>query len=327
MAQNLAAGIPVASGEEVFLVFGAGAMGSLFGARLAEHYPTYMVGRRPHVEAVRGKGLTLSGESQGTFRPRAAVNVDELADQLREDGRTITHCLIFTKAYDTKSAIKELGRRSDVIGEGTVLISLQNGFDNEARLRKAMSSNPIVGGYCCHGAIHEGPGRVVHTGKGATVIGPYNEITLGKVEDVSRCLGKAGFPNAVRENISEEIMKKVLINACINSLTAILDVPNGKLLEMEWTRELMRRIVSEGCIVADQMGMDICPVPVLKMVEDVAKRTCANLSSMLQDVRKGDRTEIDSINGAIVRLAREHGMEAPVNETLALLIKSKIGEE
>lgn len=317
----------VPAGETVFCIFGAGAMGSLFGGRLSKFFPVYMVGRDTHVEAIRESGLRIGGENPGTFSPRAAVDVGEMAAQLREDGRNISHCMIFTKAYDTENALLELTKRENVIDAKTVIITLQNGMDNEDRLAEAFPDNPIAGGYCCHGAVHEGPGKVEHTGKGVTVIGPYRNIAIERVEDLSRYLGMVGFPNAVRENISEEIFKKVMINSCINALTAILDVPNGELLAIEWTKELMRRIVSEGCIVADRMGMDICPVPVLGMVEDVARRTRGNISSMLQDVRKNKRTEIESINGSIVRLARKHGLDAPVNETLEFLVKSKRGRQ
>jgi len=117
----------------------------------------------------------------------------------------------------------------------------------------------------------------------------------------------------------------VITNAAINPLTAILDIPNGKLLERAETMELMKQVVAEGVDIAKEMGMDISPVTVLEMVTDVASRTKENLSSMLQDIRKGNRTEIDCINGSIVRLAKGYGREAPVNETLTRLVKVKQG--
>ena len=310
-------------GSRVFLVYGAGAMGSLFGGLLSSAYPTYLINRKAHVEAIRKKGLEIEGKTQGTYRPKAVTDLAELSDLLARDGKSITHCLIFTKAYDTEKVLKELSSRQDIIDEKVIIISLQNGLDNERMISEMMPANPIIGGYCCHGVIHDRAGHIVHTGPGATIVGPYNNISIDEVKEFSRNLAEVGIPNSCKDTIRKEIFKKVVLNAAINSLTAILDIPNGELLEHEETKELMKNIVAEGCMVAGKMDMDICPVTVLGMVEDVARRTCLNQSSMLQDIRKGKRTEIDSINGAIVRLAQESGVEAPINETLTLLVRAK----
>lgn len=309
--------------QEAFLIYGAGAMGSLLGGLFSRHSPTYLVARGPHVKAVEEKGLDMEGETVGNFRPRAAVDLDELASQLSRDGASITHCIVFTKSYDTKQVLGEISGRDDIIGENVILVSLQNGLDNEGIFSTFMPRNPIIGGYTCHGVIHDGPGHIIHTGNGATVVGPYGNISREEVDSFTGYLERAGIAATVKDDIRRWIFKKVMINAAINSLTAILSVPNGDLLEHEETKLLMKQVVREGCAVAEKMGMDICPITVLDMADDVARKTCGNRSSMLQDIERGGRTEIDCINGAIVRLGRTVGVDTPVNETLTMLVKAR----
>ena len=310
-------------GQETFLIYGAGAMGSLLGGLFSRHFPTYLVARGAHVKAVEEKGLDMEGETGGNFRPRAAVDLNELAAQLLHDGASVTHCIVFTKSYDTKQVLGEISKRDDIIGENVILASLQNGLDNEGIFSNFMPHNPIIGGYTCHGAIHDGPGHIIHTGTGATVVGPYGNISRDEVDSFADCLDRAGITATVKDDIRLWLFKKVMINAAINSLTAILSIPNGDLLEHDQTKQLMKQVVQEGCSVAKKMGMNICPITVLEMAADVARKTCGNRSSMLQDVERGNRTEIDCINGAIVRLGRAVGVDTPVNETLTMLVKAR----
>jgi 2-dehydropantoate 2-reductase len=218
-----------------------------------------------------------------------------------------------------------MARRKDIIGEDVVLISLQNGMDNEKIFLDIMPSNPIMGGYTCHGVIHDLPGHIIHSGEGFTVIGSFENISPERVTEFGECLESIGITPTVKDNIRKWIFKKVITNAAINPLTAILDIPNGELLKHAETEELMKQVVAEGVGIAKEMDMDINAITVLEMVKDVARRTRENISSMLQDIRKGNRTEIDCINGSIVKLAREFGREAPVNETLTRLVKLKQG--
>ena len=312
-------------GQRVFLIYGAGAMGSLIGGLLSRFYSTYLVARKQHADEISEKGLVMEGLTTGTFKPRAVTDLDALGKVLAKDQNRITHCLVFTKSYDTREALREISRRKEIIRENVILISLQNGMDNEKIFLDMMPSNPIIGGYTCHGVIHDLPGHIVHSGEGFTVIGPYENISAAQVAEFGQCLVSIGITPTIKNDIRQWIFKKVITNAAINPLTAILDIPNGELLERAETQELMKRVVAEGVEIAKEMDMDISPVMVLEMVKDVASKTRENLSSMLQDIRKGNRTEIDCINGSIVRLAREYGLKAPVNETLTKLIKVKQG--
>ncbi len=300
-------------------------MGSLIGGLLSKFYTTYLVARKRHVEMISQKGLLIEGLTTGTFQPKAVTDLNALGELLAEDEQKITHCLVFTKSYDTREALVEISQRSDIIGKDVVLISLQNGMDNEKIFQEIMPSNPIIGGYTCHGVIHDLPGHIVHSGEGFTVIGSFANISDDQVAEFGNCLETIGITPTNKEDIRNWIFKKVITNAAINPLTAILDIPNGELLEYSETQELMKQVVAEGVEIAKEMNMDICALTVLEMVKDVASRTRENISSMLQDIRKGNRTEIDCINDSIVRLAREYGREAPVNETLTRLVKVKQG--
>jgi len=224
--------------------------------------------------------------------------------------RPVDSDLVFltVKAYDTENAARQL--------EGTrfrAICSLQNGVGNEEILARHFEN--VVGGVTTYGANLREPGHVVYAGEGTTILGDFRGSGAEEFELVLR---EAGVNAEIVEDIERRIWEKACINAVINPITAVCRVRNGKIVEVPELWEVARRIARECREVMSRMGYD---VDVESVARDVAVRTAMNRSSMLQDIEKGRRTEIDFINGAFVRRARELGIDATYNEIMVKLVR------
>lgn len=203
------------------------------------------------------------------------------------------------------------------------LLCFQNGLGHVERLSRSIAAERIFVAVTTEGALRLGPGEVVHSGRGHTFVGHPADETLNDspaLKKVCGLLSQAGFNTSVSKNINEKVWTKVLINAAINPLTALLGVRNGELLEAKQWRVLMRDIVDEGLTIAQAEGVQL-PETLWEEVEDVCRRTAANRSSMLEDVSRRRTTEVDSINGSLCRLADKHRLAVPVNRTLLRLVE------
>ncbi|MEM4699885.1 MAG: 2-dehydropantoate 2-reductase [Candidatus Nezhaarchaeales archaeon] len=293
------------------LVMGAGSIGSLFAAFLARQgWRVAIVARRPHVEAVRAGGLRVEGPL-GSFTVK--VEAYEDAGCLREAPDVV---LITVKAYDTRQACLQVRR---LIELGAVPVCLQNGLGVEEEASQALGTRAFRA-VTSNGAMLSEPGLVRHTGLGETLIGAGHPA----LEELASALSASGLPTRTVEDVRGVVWLKTLINAGINPLGALTGLRNGELLEVGWLRELMRRVVEEGRGVALKRGVALSEDPV-EATFRVARATANNKNSMLQDLERGRRTEVDYINGAIAREAEGLGMEAPLNRALTMLIKAMEG--
>ncbi|MHC1595370.1 MAG: ketopantoate reductase family protein [Candidatus Syntropharchaeales archaeon] len=287
------------------VVMGAGALGSLFGGILASSgEEVVLVGRERHVDAINKNGLKLSGLTDAVLDLKASVHL-EAADLI----------LFTVKSYDTQEAASKL-----IINDDTIILSLQNGLGNEERIQEVVGDHHVIGGITSHGALFIEPGHIKHTGIGNTVIGELDGAITERVLNIAKILSEAGIKTDVTDVIKQKIWEKLVVNVGINALTAITGVNNGKLLEIPALRELMHAASREAVEVGRKVGIDL-DHDLIEEVEDVARKTAANRSSMLQDVSRGKRTEIDAINGAVVKIGAEVGIETPVNRILTLLVK------
>ena len=302
------------------LVIGAGAMGSLVGGILSAEHDVTILGRPEQVDALKRNGLRIEGLTQGVFSPRAIVGpvVDETFDLI----------VICVKSYNTDVILEPVAA---ILTKGTRILSLQNGLDNEERilgfLRERSLPGVVVGGITCHGATYKGPGLVKHAGEGETVIGRFDDKNAGEVSDIqiseiADAFARAGLATDVSEKIKSDIWSKGIINSAINPLTAIIGQPNGAIVHDEYIRRMAEDIVRESTAVARASGQSIRDDHMLERTFEVAERTAANISSMLQDIRLNRRTEIDAINGAISHRAAEVGLCAPLNQTMVRLVKA-----
>ncbi len=225
--------------------------------------------------------------------------------------------LVTVKAYDTSRAVEEL----KPYWQESTFLSLQNGLGNEDVL--ADKAAKVLGGVTGQGVTFVGPGEVFHAGVGETYVGPVKGVDSEEAMRVVEAFGQCGMPCSLSQNIRRELLLKAIINACINPLTALLGIRNGTLATVEPLRELVERVAEEGVAIGAAEGIELDPKQVIQRVWSVAEATADNKSSMLQDVERGRRTEIDSINGALVELGRSSAIDCPFNSALTLLVRAK----
>jgi 2-dehydropantoate 2-reductase len=291
-----------------FLIFGAGAMGSFVGGLLARTHPVTLVGRRDHVDAIRRDGLVVRGRTDLRVRVHAFEDVSETgpADVV----------VVTVKSYDTLGAVDSL---KPLWGDA-LFLSLQNGLGNVELL--AEHAERVLGGVTYSGVTFVGPGVIEHAGTGDTVLGPYRGTSLADAERLAATLRECGIETTVTGSIAATLWKKAVVNACFNPLTGLLEVRSGALASSNSLSDCSMLIVSEATSVARACGVEIDEGELLERVRGVSVATSRNKSSMLQDMQKGRRTEIDAINGAIARLGAERGIDCPVNRVLTLLVKA-----
>jgi len=293
-------------------VVGAGAMGSLFGGLLAAsgEEVTLVDVWREHVESINAEGLRIGGhEGSRTIRVNATTDPSSVG--------TVDLIILFVKSYDTIKATRDA---LPMVSEGTVFLSLQNGLGNIEKISEAAGSGRVIPGTTAHGCTLIGPGEIVHAGRGPTIIGEPNGRVTERARDIRDALEGAGFETEISGNINGALWSKVLVNVGINPLTALKGLRNGELLDDPEIKETMRRAVEEAIEVAEGLGIDLGPGDHVEHVYDVARATAMNRSSMLQDVDRGRRTEIEALNGAVVRLAKGLGVDVPVNEALTAAV-------
>lgn len=287
------------------VVLGAGAIGSLFGGLLAKSgSDVTLVGRPPHTAAIRRKGLRVSGLTQARVRVAAETRAPE--------GDLV---LLTVKSYDTARALRAIR----LSREGAVL-TLQNGLGNAEQVARRFGSGRTLAGVTSCGALLTGPGHVVHTGRGPTVVGALDSRSILSPREVAQLLRRAGLPTEVSRNIRTELWRKMVVNAAINPLTALTGVQNRAVAGQPGLRRLAAAVVEEAARVARARKISLGPDP-LGQVLEVARKTGANRSSMLRDVERGRRTEIDAITGALIREAERAGVEVPVNRVLYELVR------
>jgi len=293
-------------------VVGAGAMGSLFGGLLAAsgEEVTLVDVWWEHVESINAEGLRIgSHEGSRTIRVNATTDPSSVGP--------VDLIILFVKSYDTIEATRDA---LPMVSEDTVFLSLQNGLGNIEKISEAAGSGRVIPGTTAHGCTLIGPGEIVHAGRGPTIIGESNGRVTERARDIRDALEGAGFETEISGNINGALWSKVLVNVGINPLTALKGLRNGELLDDPEIKETMRRTVEEAIEVAEGLGIDLGPGDHVEHVYDVARATATNRSSMLQDVDRGRRTEIEALNGAVVRLAKGLGVDVPVNEALTAAV-------
>lgn len=295
-------------------VVGAGAMGSLFGGFLSEHGHdvTCIDVWAEHVEALNRDGLRIEGVSGDRVVPLKAVT-----DPARVG--PVDLIIIFVKAYHTEGAVKAA---KPMLGSDTMVVTFQNGLGNIEAIERHVPRAQILGGVTSWGATMLGPGRVRHAGVGDSFVGELDGAMTTRLQVLSEAFTSSGIVLKPTDNILGLLWSKLLVNIGINALTAILRVHNGRLVQYPGSDQLLALAVSEAVEVAKAKGIRLLYGEPVAKVRDVCGLTAQNRSSMLQDVLAGRRTEIDFINGAIVREGEALGVHTPVNLVLTQIVKT-----
>lgn len=298
------------------VVVGAGAMGSIFGAALKRAGNDVILVERDSavVEQIRAAGLTIiDANGVPTTYPMEITDTP-----LGPVGDAV---LFFVKGYQTKDAADFV---SPLIGPASTLLTLQNGIGNEDTLRAVFASNAIVVGNSVHSATVARPGVVKHTGVQPTYIGPDATTSQEVVEDVARAFNDSGFVVNVmdRDEIVHQRWSKLVMNCAtlpVGALTGLDTEPLGKFEPLSW---LMDGLVHESCEVAQKEGVTLDPEERIQYTHGLLS-TAGGRGSMTQDILLGRRTEIDTINGAVVRAALRHGIDAPLNRAMESLVRGR----
>jgi len=296
-------------------VVGAGAMGSLFGAMLAEAgnevwlYDVWVA----HVQAVNKDGLAV--EREGKTR---TLRIDATTDPEQIGQAELV--IIFVKSTHTAVAA-ETARK--LAGAAGAVMTLQNGMGNADILAEFIDPERVLAGTTSHGATMLGPGRIRHAGIGAATIGAWAATKQGRkrASRISDFFTGIGIDSDPVDDVRSVLWNKLLINIGINAITALTAIKNGRILDLGITRKLSCMAVEEAMEIAGRMNINVRQDAV-DHVYAVAQATAANRSSMGQDVDHRRQTEIGTINGYIVREAKRLGMQAPVNETLTALVET-----
>lgn len=291
------------------LVFGAGAMGSFFGALLSVRHQVTLVGREPHMRAIRAHGLRVTGKTAVVAHPNVATTVPRTAKA--------DLVLVTTKAYDTAGAMRQLRP----LAKGALFLTLQNGLDNPEVI--ARTARRVAAGTTSHGVTFLGPGAVRHAGVGDTTLGPWRGVTMEEAIHLRDIFADAGVRTRVTEDVATALWAKAVVNAAINPLAALAGVSNGTLVKDRRMAAVLDAIGREAVAVARADGAMIDPEEVLHRTVLVARRTASNRASMLQDLDRGRRTEIDAITGALLAAADRHGIKVPLNRALYALVRAR----
>ena len=312
-------------------VVGGGSLGLLLAGRLAAAGCGVTVVTRTAAQAaaLEKAGVTIEDAALGA----AAETVRVRAAALAEARAPIGLALLAVK----QTALTEpfLRRLAELVPEGGAVVPFQNGIGHLERLGEALPGRLLLPAVTTEGALRAGPTTVRHTGRGEIRLGEWdfgpeygNALANGKRRQASRealaacerILTEAGFSVILSNNLTEALWRKLLVNAIINPLTAILRIRNGELPATSERLRLMRGLFEETYGILREAGLTDDRESSWETVLAVCERTSLNESSMLQDVLAGRETEIDAINGAVCRLAARQGRPSPWNEAVAALV-------
>lgn len=299
--------------NESILIVGTGALATLFAARLAEqgHDITMLGTWEAGLEALAREGARLV-DAQGQERVyRVRVTRDP------EAARGSKVAFVLVKAWQTERAARQL---AECLAEDGLAVTLQNGLGNDDILARSLGRERVALGVTTTGATLLGPGLVRAGGEGVVSLEAHPRLGVAEA-----ALRRARFNVEVVADAKSLVWGKLVVNAAINPLTALLQVPNGELLKRPSARVMMKALADETAAVASAQRVRLPFSNPLEAVENVARKTAANHSSMFQDVRRGAPTEIDAICGAVVRTGERHGVPTPVNRVCWRLVRAMAG--
>lgn len=289
-----------------FAVMGAGAVGCYFGGMLARAgHEVVLVGRPQHVEAIRQGGLRMQTLSFDE-RVRLQASTDPAAVQ----GATVV--LFCVKSADTESAGALIRPHLE---PGALVLCLQNGVDNAERLRAVLPDQHVAAAVVYVATEMAGPGHLKHHGRGELVIEP----APGR-DAVSQALIGAGVPTEISGDVRGALWLKLILNCACNAISAIGQRPYGEMVQAEGIRDVMRDVVDECLAVAQAEGVHL-PGDARMAVDKLVEAMPRQFSSTAQDLARGKRTEIDYLNGLIVRRGSALGIATPANRALWALVK------
>ena len=298
--------------SESILLVGTGALATLFAARLSEagHEVSMLGTWKDGLHALQKDGARIidTNGNEKSFSVHATDNPNEVKDS--------KYALVLVKAWQTERAARQL---KDSLADDGLAITLQNGIGNKETLQSALGVDRVSLGITTTGATLLAPGLVKVGGEG--VISLEQNQAAVKLEAVLR---SSNFNVQMVDDAESLVWGKLVINAAINPLTALLQVSNGELLSHPKARKMMGALAEETAEVAEAEHVHLPFNNPVDAAEDVARKTAKNKSSMFQDVLRGAPTEIDAICGAIMKRGQKHGIKTPYNKACWTMVRATV---
>jgi 2-dehydropantoate 2-reductase len=290
-------------------VLGAGAVGCYFGGMLARAgHPVVLIGRQQHVDAFRKDGLRFEGlKFQENIPVQASIEPSAV-----KGAKLVLFCV---KSTDTEAAAAQIAPH---LGKDALVVNLQNGVDNTERIQSKVSV-PVIPAVVYVATEMAGPGHLKHHGRGDLVIGSLDG-EKDSLERIKTIFEPAGVPVVISDNVAGELWAKLVVNCAYNAISAISQLPYGKMIQGPGVRDLMKEVVEETLAVAKASSVTLPPDQLAKAYK-IAEAMPAQFSSTAQDLGRGKPTEIDHLNGFVTRRGEALGVPTPANRALFALVK------
>jgi 2-dehydropantoate 2-reductase len=298
-------------------ILGAGAMGSLFGGLLSQNNDVWLVDINQHrINKIRKDGITIIGcEGAGVFHPST---VNESSDLQAMD-----LVIVFVKAMHTLEAINQ---NKNLINDQTFLMSMQNGVGHEKKLLQFTDKEHVIIGITQHNASINEDGIINHGGSGSTVLGLVHGDS-SNIQYIADNFTKCNIQAKVTNTINYHIWQKLFLNTAASSLTALLQVPLGYILDNPYANEMMVKLAQEAVNVANR-ECDNCFVleEVISDMKEVISHARNGYTSIYSDLKEGRLTEVDTISGSVISIGKDLGVETPYHEAIVSLIHALEGK-
>lgn len=303
------------------LVFGLGALGTVFATSLKVSGNTiFAITKEKYIDKLKDRSLKITGlfGNKKVFIDDIFINSESIND------RDLDLIIVSVKAYDTEIAIKQI---KPLMGENTLVLLAQNGYGNYEIAGSIVGKERVILSRIIFGAkiIEIGFAEVTVFADDIVIGQPDGLISIEKLKEIAELFNKAGLPTRVSQNVYTILWDKILYNSALNPLGAIIECTYGSLAENEATISVMNNIIEEIFSVANahriKLNWESYKEYLEYFYEKLIPPTASHFPSMYYDIKKGKKTEIDSLNGAIVKLAKEVDINVPVNETITNIIK------
>lgn len=292
-------------------VIGAGAMGMLYAGYLSKAHETYLVGRNTaRMAAAKQNGITI------TEKDGAAAIYDPHAIVSSEGIGAMDVVILLTKAVDSHTA---LAAHPTLIGEDTILMTLQNGAGHETVLQEFASTSQLAIGTTQHGCSISGENTIRHSGVGPTVFGMVSG-DLEKLAPIEAALNECGLEAQKTLQIKELIWNKLMINTSSSVMAGLLAMPQGYCLDDAYAWELVQSLIKESVAVANADGMSFDTAQQIARVETLLSNARAGLVGIYADLQAGRMTEVDTISGSVVARGKQLGIPTPTHTLMVQII-------
>ena len=302
---------------KIAILGGAGAMGSVVGAALADcgQDVTLVDVSSEAIAQINNHGLRIDHKPTGESRVVTNLKATHASDPSGAQDLI----LVFVKCYHTENAVRQAAPMMD---PSTTVMTIQNGWGNGAKIAGIVGASRVAVGLTYHSATLLAPGHALHTGAGLTHIGALSGAVTPRLKAIADVFNQAGLPTETTHEVLAQIYMKLALNCCTLPTSALLRIEAHKLVEYEGTLQTMRGILREVVAVANAQGIPLDYVERWSAITSLLKRAVGSRSSMLQDVEHSRRTEIDVINGAIAEGGRGLGIATPLNDAMVWMVRA-----